>query len=81
VICSDGESAALVATIDAAHEREIRVVALTGSAGGKVGASLAAEDVQICIPSDRLARVQETHRLVLNCLCDGAYATASIVYY
>nr|MBL8457243.1 SIS domain-containing protein [Zoogloeaceae bacterium] len=71
VICSDGASAALVATIDAAHEREIRVVALTGSAGGKVGASLAAEDVQICIPSDRLARIQETHRLVLNCLCDG----------
>lgn len=71
LICSDNDSATLVAAIEAAHEREIRVVALTGSDGGKVGACLAPEDIQICIPSDRLARTQETHRLVLNCLCDG----------
>lgn len=71
MICSDNDSPSLVATIEAAHEREIRVVALTGADGGKVGAGLAPEDVQICIPSDRLARIQEMHRLVLNCLCDG----------
>lgn len=71
VICSDNNSATLIATIEAAHEREIRVIALTGASGGKIGACLAPEDIQICIPSDRLARTQEMHRLVLNCLCDG----------
>lgn len=71
VICSDKNSATLSAAITAAHEREIRVVALTGSAGGKVGDTLAAEDIQICIPSDRVAHIEEMHRLVLNCLCDG----------
>lgn len=71
VICSDKDSAALTAAIAAAHEREIRVVALTGSDGGKVGDGLATEDIHICIPAERLAHIQEVHRLVLNCLCDG----------
>jgi D-sedoheptulose 7-phosphate isomerase len=47
------------------------VVALTGKGGGKIGDILAPEDVHICVPADRTARIQEVHLLTLHCLCDG----------
>ena len=57
--------------IDAAHERELSVVALTGQGGGKIRQLLRETDVHICVPHDRTARIQEVHLLVLHCLCDG----------
>ncbi len=70
-ISTSGGSPNVVAAIEAAHEREMRVVALTGKGGGRIGEILAADDVHICVPSDRTARIQEVHLLVLHCLCDG----------
>ena len=61
----------VVEAIHAPHERELRVVALTGRDGGAVGPLLNETDVHICVPSDRTARIQEVHLLVLHCLCDG----------
>lgn len=71
IICGDSGSSALTNAIAAAHEREIRVIALTGSASGAVVSALASDDIHVCIPADRLAHIQEMHRLILNCLCDG----------
>ncbi|HBD37149.1 MAG TPA: phosphoheptose isomerase, partial [Cupriavidus sp.] len=28
-------------------------------------------DIDLCVPSDRTARIQEVHLLTLHCLCDG----------
>ncbi len=70
-ISTSGGSPNVVAAIEAAHEREMRIVALTGKGGGRIGEMLAADDVHICVPSDRTARIQEVHLLVLHCLCDG----------
>ena len=47
------------------------VVALTGSAGGKIAGVLDEFDIHLCAPSDRTARIQEVHLLTLHCLCDG----------
>jgi D-sedoheptulose 7-phosphate isomerase len=68
---TSGNSGNVLAAIEAAHEREMIVVALTGKGGGKVTSALRETDVHICVPHDRTARIQEVHLLVLHCLCDG----------
>jgi D-sedoheptulose 7-phosphate isomerase len=70
-ISTSGNSGNVLKAIEAAHQREMTVVALTGKSGGKMGASLRETDVHICVPHDRTARIQEVHLLVLHCLCDG----------
>jgi D-sedoheptulose 7-phosphate isomerase len=70
-ISTSGNSANVVAAVDAAHEREMRVVALTGKGGGRIGAMLAPADVHLCVPHDRTARIQEVHLLMIHCLCDA----------
>lgn len=70
-ISTSGNSANVIEAIHAAHEREVKVVALTGKGGGKIADVLAADDIHICVPADRTARIQEIHLLTLHCLCDG----------
>ena len=70
-ISTSGNSANVMAAIEAAHERDMTIVALTGRGGGKIGQQLRDTDVHICVPHERTARIQEVHLLVLHCLCDG----------
>ncbi len=70
-ISTSGNSPNVVEAIRAAHEREVRVVALTGKGGGAMAPLLNDADVHICVPSDRTSRTQEVHLLTLHCLCDG----------
>ena len=70
-ISTSGNSKNILKAIEAAHQREMSVVALSGKGGGKMGAGLRETDVHICVPHDRTARIQEVHLLVLHCLCDG----------
>jgi len=70
-LSTSGNSANVIAAIEAAHEREMTVVALTGRGGGRVGNLLRETDVHICVPHDRTARIQEVHLLALHCICDG----------
>ena len=70
-ISTSGNSANVVEAMRAAHELGVRVVALTGSGGGRMAAMLAPDDVHVCVPHRRTARIQEVHLLVLHCLCDG----------
>lgn len=73
-ISTSGNSGNVIAAIEAAHEREMTVIALTGRGGGKIGALLRETDVHICVPHERTARIQEVHLLTLHCLCDGVDA-------
>ncbi|MCM1129659.1 MAG: phosphoheptose isomerase [Oxalobacter formigenes] len=70
-VSTSGNSPDVVAAIEAAREREMKVVALTGKGGGAAGRMLPEEDVHICVPHDRTARIQEVHLLVIHCICDG----------
>ncbi|HTQ74749.1 MAG TPA: phosphoheptose isomerase [Burkholderiales bacterium] len=70
-ISTSGNSKNVTRAIAAAHEREMRVVALTGRGGGETGKLLAPDDVHICVPHSQTARIQEVHLLTLHCLCDG----------
>jgi D-sedoheptulose 7-phosphate isomerase len=69
-ISTSGNSPNVVAAIEAAREREMRVVALTGKGGGRIGELLVDGDVHLCVPHDRTARIQEVHLLAIHCLCD-----------
>ncbi len=69
-ISTSGASPNVVGACRAAAERGIRVVALTGRRGGAVAESLQAEDVEIRVPAESTARIQEVHLLALHCLCD-----------
>jgi D-sedoheptulose 7-phosphate isomerase len=70
-ITTSGNSGNVLAAVEAAHERDMVVVALTGRGGGKMTHALRDTDVHICVPHDRTARVQEVHLLVLHCICDA----------
>ncbi|GGB87794.1 phosphoheptose isomerase [Marinobacterium zhoushanense] len=69
-ISPDGRGTSLVQAIQAAHDREMQVIALTGGDGGNMTALLARDEIEICIPSDDEALVYDAQLLVLHCLCD-----------
>ena len=70
-LSTSGNSANVVAATEAALERDMRIVALTGKGGGAMARLLTDADVHICVPHDRTARIQEVHLLTIHCLCDG----------
>ena len=70
-ITTSGNSANVLAAVEAAHAKEMTVIALTGRGGGKLGNLLTETDVHICVPHERTARIQEVHILALHCLCDA----------
>ena len=70
-LSTSGNSANVLAAVDAARARDMTVIALTGRGGGKLREKLADTDVHICVPHDRTARIQEVHILAIHCLCDA----------
>ncbi len=70
-ISTSGNSPNVAAAIQVAQARGVRVVALTGKGGGTIGRQLKSNDIHLCVPADRTARIQEVHLLTLHCLCDG----------
>lgn len=69
-ITTSGNSANIIAAIKAAHQKNMAVVALSGNGGGKLTSVLKDTDIEIRVPSNSTARIQEVHLLVLHCLCD-----------
>lgn len=70
-ISTGGDSANVLAAVDAAHAKEMTVIALTGRGGGRLRERLGETDVHVCVPHDRAVRIREVHLLVLHCLCDA----------
>lgn len=70
-ISTSGNSGNVIMAMNAAREREMSIIALTGKSGGKMGEMLTEGDVHICVPHTRTARIQEIHLLSIHCLCDG----------
>jgi D-sedoheptulose 7-phosphate isomerase len=69
-ISTSGNSENVNRAIDAAHERGVKVIALSGRDGGRMAGLLSDNDVEIRVPAERTARIQEVHLVVLHCLCD-----------
>ncbi|KPK20549.1 MAG: phosphoheptose isomerase [Betaproteobacteria bacterium] len=70
-ISTSGNSRNVIAAVEAAHECQMGVVALSGRDGGKLGEVLSPADIHVCVPAQSTARIQEVHLLTLHCLCDA----------
>lgn len=69
IITTSGSSSNIIQAIHAAHERGARIIGLTGRDGGEAGALMQNTDIEIRVPGNSTARIQEVHLLVLHCLC------------
>ncbi len=69
-ISTSGHSKNIIEAITAAQQRECQIVALTGRDGGVIAALLNEQSVEIRVPAQSTARIQETHLLIIHCLCD-----------
>src|SRR3990167_6246287 len=69
-ISTSGNAANIVNAIRAAHDKNMGVIALTGYDGGKIVDYLQEKDIEIRVPAYDTARIQETHLLIIHCLCD-----------
>jgi len=69
-ITTSGNSPNVLAAMDAAHDRDMQVLALTGKEGGLIPQHLHATDVELRVPSHSTARIQEVHLLIIHCLCE-----------
>ena len=69
-ISTSGQSPNIIEAIQAANESEISVIALTGKDGGMVSRILNSNSVEIRVPSNVTARIQEVHLLIIHILCE-----------
>ncbi|MGA1741172.1 MAG: phosphoheptose isomerase [Pseudohongiellaceae bacterium] len=69
-ISTSGNSPNVIEAIKIAHAREMKVIMLSGREGGAMRELIKPGDVEICVPSQVTARIQEVHLLVIHCLCD-----------
>jgi len=70
VYSTSGNSGNIVSAVKTAHDKEMNVIALTGKEGGTLASILNESDIEIRVPSDSTARIQEVHLLITHCLCD-----------
>jgi D-sedoheptulose 7-phosphate isomerase len=69
-ISTSGDSPNVLAAVEAAREKEMAIIALTGRDGGALAEAIGPRDIEIRVPSDSTARIQEVHLLSIHCLCD-----------
>lgn len=70
-ITTSGNSGNVLKAIETAHTRQMQVIALTGKNGGQIPQLLNKDDIEIRVPEERTLRIQETHGLIIHCLCDA----------
>ena len=69
-ISTSGKSHNVIHAIDAAHDINMPVIALTGKDGGEIRSMLNNNDFEICVPTKSTARIQEVHIMIIHSLCD-----------
>ncbi|WP_028023104.1 phosphoheptose isomerase [Enterovibrio calviensis] len=69
-LSTSGNSKDIIKAMEAAVTRDMTIVALTGKDGGEMAGLLGEVDVEIRVPSQRTARIQEVHLVTLHTLCD-----------
>lgn len=69
-ISTSGNSPGILRAVEVAQQAGLGVVALTGRDGGALAPLLRPADIEIRVPAQVTARIQEVHILVLHCLCE-----------
>ncbi len=69
-ITTSGRSKNVVQAIKTATQLEMHTVVFSGGDGGDVAGLLGKNDIEIRVPAQQTARIQEVHLLVIHCICD-----------
>src|SRR3990172_2125151 len=69
-ISTSGNSMNIINAINAAHDRDMIIISLTGRDGGEAAHLLAERDIEIRVAAHSTARIQEVHILIIHCICD-----------
>ncbi len=69
-ISTSGNSTNIIRAVEAAHERDMACVALNGREGGDLTSCMSQNDINICVPGQSTARIQEMHIIIIHCICD-----------
>ncbi|MGB3623268.1 phosphoheptose isomerase [Ketobacter sp. MCCC 1A13808] len=69
-LTSSGNSANIVQAIQAAHDRGMLVISLTGKDGGDCARLMQRDDIEIRVPSNSTPRIQESHLFAIHLFCD-----------
>ncbi|MFV1993635.1 MAG: phosphoheptose isomerase [Acidiferrobacterales bacterium] len=69
-ISTSGNSTNIIRAVEAAHERDMVCVALNGREGGDLTSCMNQNDINICVPGQSTARIQEMHIIIIHCICD-----------
>ena len=67
---TSGNSHNILNALDAAHDKDMRVILASGKDGGQAAGSLRDGDIELRVPSTSTARIQESHLIIIHCLCD-----------
>ncbi|QEO57958.1 SIS domain-containing protein [Francisella marina] len=70
VVSANGDSQNIINAVEEAHDLDMKVVALTGAISGRLQAMYNVDDIELRVPSDNMANIQENHFLIIHCLCD-----------
>lgn len=68
-ISTSGNSANVARAMQEASKRNMHTLALTGRDGGKMAELIQGQDIELRVPSDTTARIQEVHLLLIHILC------------
>ena len=69
-ITTSGNSENILCAVEAAKERQMKIIAVTGKQGGQIKDILGPGDLELRVNSEVTARIQEVHLLIIHCLCD-----------
>lgn len=69
-ISTSGQSPSIVQAVESAHEQGMQIIALTGKDGGQVAQVLDDRDIELRVPAEHTARIQESHITIIHALCD-----------
>jgi D-sedoheptulose 7-phosphate isomerase len=69
-ISTSGNSDNILNAIKMAHTQDLSVIVLSGRDGGAAAKLLNKTDIEIRVSAVRTMRIQETHLLIIHCICD-----------
>ena len=69
-LTTSGNSDNLLHAVNAANDRGMDTIALSGRDGGVLSNHLGPEDIELRVQGDTAARIRETHLFILHCFCD-----------
>jgi D-sedoheptulose 7-phosphate isomerase len=70
ILSTSGNADSLLQAVNAANDRGMDTIALSGRDGGILANHLGPEDIELRVQGDNAARIREMHLFILNCFCD-----------